>query len=216
MVRSSLVHHLTGRGQDDRLRVLLGDTSIDRIGIDVPLGWPDAFVEAVQLHRDGNGWPRLPTKEFTHRATDRWLIDELHVHPLSVSTDRIAYPAMRAAALTAGMPRDGSGRVVEVYPAAALKVWRLQHQKYKRSTGRAVLSEIIGVLRQRAPWLVADDPSWKSIHASDHALDSLIAALIARAHARGLCHAITDADREAATREGWICLPNGTVERLVD
>ena len=67
-----------------------------------------------------------------------------------------------------------------------------------------------------APWLVADETSWKSFHTSDHAFDALIAALIARAHARGLCHAIPDSDREAAIREGWICLPNGTVDALID
>ena len=201
---------------DDGLKAIIADTSIDQIGIDVPLGWPEAFVQAVQHHREGREWPPRATKELTHRATDRWLIDKLRVHPLSVSTDRIAYPAMRAAALTAGIPRDGSGRLVEVYPAAALNVWRLQYKRYKRSTGRAVLSDIIGALRQRAPWLVADDHSWKRFHTSDHAFDALIAALIARAHARGLCHPIPDADREAATREGWICVPNGTVEHLVD
>ncbi len=200
---------------DDRLRALFADTTIDQVGIDVPLGWPDGFVRAVQLHRDGRDWPSLPTRELTHRATDRWLISR-GVYPLSVSTDRIAYPAMRAAALTAGMARDGSGRLVEVYPAAALHVWELQFRRYKRSTGRAVLADIIAALRGKAPWLDADERSWKAFHASDHAFDALIAALIARAHARGLCHPIPNSDREAATREGWICVPNGTVDALVD
>ena len=200
---------------DGRLKSLLADTTIDQVGIDVPLGWPDGFVRALQLHRDRQEWPQLPTKDLTHRATDRWLIDHLGVYPLSVSTDRIAYPAMRAAALTAGMTRDGSGRLVEVYPAAALNVWHLQYRRYKRSTGRAVLSDIIAALRQQAPWLVADESSWNSFYRSDHAFDALIAALIARAHARGLCHAIPDSDRQAAIREGWICVPNGTVDALI-
>jgi Protein of unknown function (DUF429) len=201
---------------DGRLKTLLADTTIDQVGIDVPLGWPDGFVRALQLHRDGQEWPQHPTKDLTHRATDRWLIGHRRIHPLSVSTDRIAYPAMRAAALTAGMARDGSGRLVEVYPAAALNVWHLPYQRYKRSTGRAVLSDIIAALRQQAPWLVADERSWKSFHTSDHAFDALVAALIARAHARGLCHAIPDPDREAAIREGWICVPSGTVDALID
>ncbi len=44
--------------------------------------------------------------------------------PLSVSTDRIALPAMGAASLLSRLPEraplDGSGVIVEVYPAAAL------------------------------------------------------------------------------------------------
>jgi hypothetical protein len=39
---------------------------------------------------------------------------------------------------------------------------------------------------------------------------------IARAHARRLCHAIPDSDCEAAIRKGWICVPNGTVDALID
>jgi hypothetical protein len=54
--------------------------------------------------------------------------------PLSVSTDRIAYPAMRIARLlgaVAGEPvdRTGAGRIVEGYPAAALRVWGLPHPR---------------------------------------------------------------------------------------
>jgi hypothetical protein len=200
---------------DDRLRELLADPAIARVGMDVPLGWPDAFVRALELHRDRRDWPDSSPRELTHRATDRWLINHLRIYPLSVSTDRIAYPAMRAAALTGGMARDGTDRLVEVYPAAALNVWSLQYQRYKRSTGRAVLSDIIRSLRRQAPWLVADERVWKTIHASDHAFDAVIAALIARAHARALCHPIPDDDRDAATREGWIHVPSSPLDLLL-
>ncbi len=122
---------------------------------------------------------------------------------------------MRAAALTGGTARDGSERLLEVYPAAALNVWHLQYRRYKRSTGRAVLTEIIRALREQAPWLVADHHVWRALHASDHAFDALIAALIARAHARGLCHPIPDDCRDVAAREGWIHVPNGPLTRLI-
>jgi hypothetical protein len=79
-----------------------------------------------------------------------------------------------------------------------------------------VLSDIIAALRQRVPWLVADERWWTSFHSSDDVFDPLIAALIARAHALGPCHAIPDSEREAAIREGWICVPNGTVDALID
>ena len=51
--------------------------------------------------------------------------------PLSVSSDRIAMPTTRAVRLLAEtaasgetIDRSGGGRFVEVYPAAALSVWR--------------------------------------------------------------------------------------------
>jgi hypothetical protein len=58
--------------------------------------------------------------------------------PLSVSADRIAHVALRCAVLLAeldasGRPvdRSGSGHVVEVYPAASLRRWGLDHPGYK-------------------------------------------------------------------------------------
>lgn len=32
----------------------------DMTAIDVPLGWPDGFVEAILAHRNGVGWRRQP------------------------------------------------------------------------------------------------------------------------------------------------------------
>ena len=32
---------------DDRLRSILADDSVNKVGIDVPLGWPTAFVAAI-------------------------------------------------------------------------------------------------------------------------------------------------------------------------
>src|SRR3546814_12983554 len=33
--------------------------SVDMAAIDVPLGWPDAFIDAVVAHRDRRGWPPI-------------------------------------------------------------------------------------------------------------------------------------------------------------
>ena len=71
------------------------------------------------------------TDQVVHAATGRW--------PLSVSADRIAYPAMRCAGLLArlaatGRPVRRSGidsLVAEVYPAAALRIWELPTAGYK-------------------------------------------------------------------------------------
>lgn len=81
-----------------------------------------------------------PTRHpLTNRATDLHLRQSVRLQPLSVSADRIGAAAMRCAAILSGLTRKGIeidrtgrvGPVVEVYPAAALKVWGLPHQGYK-------------------------------------------------------------------------------------
>jgi hypothetical protein len=51
------VEHLRAGVDHDELRRLVVD--IDKVGIDVPFGWPDAFVTSVEsAHREG--WIALP------------------------------------------------------------------------------------------------------------------------------------------------------------
>jgi hypothetical protein len=42
---------------DDRLRSILVEDPVDKVGIDVPLGWPAAFVSAIGAHNAGKLWP---------------------------------------------------------------------------------------------------------------------------------------------------------------
>src|SRR5262249_13303136 len=112
-----------------------------KTGIDCPFGWPGAFVGFVTAHQIGHvgipqdsggaGWRR----ELVMRRTDAFVQDQLRLVPLSVSADRIAHVALRCAVLlaklnAAGRPvdRSGSGPVVEVYPAASLRSWRLDRR----------------------------------------------------------------------------------------
>jgi hypothetical protein len=214
--RIEAVEHMV---DDDRLEAILSEQA-DKIGIDVPLGWPDAFVDAVERHRVGLPFGETDTGDLARRYTDKWVYKQTGQLPLSVTTDRISYPAMRAARilgrlLAAPVDRSGAGNLVEVYPAAALRVWNLQHQRYKRDKGRDVLAAIIKQLRERCSWLSADDPLWRDVGRSDHAFDALICALIARAHAIGQCHPVPDDRRESARREGWIAVPReGALETL--
>ena len=68
-----------GGGTDEAL--VAAAASADMTAIDVPLGWPDAFVDAVVAHHQGQGWPpasaappmdRLPLR---YRLTDRELME---------------------------------------------------------------------------------------------------------------------------------------------
>ena len=72
------------------------------------------------------------------RVTDL-VVRQARLVPLRVSADRIGHVAMRCACLLARfaqqgheVSRDGSGMIVEVYPAASLKVWELPYRGYKQ------------------------------------------------------------------------------------
>jgi hypothetical protein len=206
-VIESVEHEL----DDRRLAAILAEPAA-AIGLDVPLGWPDGFVEAVARYHAGGPFGEAGIGRLARRQTDQWVRDTIHQTPLSVSTDRIAYPAMRVArlvggALPAGFDRTGAGTLVEVYPAAALRVWELPHRGYKGPANRAALLVIAQQLRDRCPWLSAGRSTWDEASRSDHEFDALLCALVARAHQLGLCHPIPLDLRDAAVREGWIAVP---------
>jgi Protein of unknown function (DUF429) len=207
---------------DEAISGLLSDDNVAKTGLDVPFGWPMAFADAVFHHSKDGDWPsgyrHADIRAFRFRRTDIHVWRQTGLWPLSVSTDRIGIPTMRAAALlSAGrVPLDGSGRAVEVYPAAALRQWDLPYKRYKATNHR---DERVGLLAQ----VVAATRDWLSIptqfHAlcehSDDAFDALIAALVARAAALKEVIAIPDAERGAASREGWIHIPkSGSLSML--
>jgi predicted nuclease with RNAse H fold len=184
---------------DARIRASV--ESADRIGVDIPLGWPSAFVDALSRHHRGEAWPGQDgvsaMTALRLRETDRWLTDHARrpgepgarCHPMSVSTNLIAIPAMRMARVLGPVDRSGAGKVIEVYPAAALFVWGMPY-------------------RESAPWLeAARNEDWSRLEENDHALDALIASLVARAKDRDLCDDDYDPTSRSARTEGWIALP---------
>jgi hypothetical protein len=161
-------------------------------------------------------------ERYVRRETDLFVQHRIRKLPLSVSTDRIAYCAMRCAAILGdveqhlgveAVARDGSGRVVEAYPDAALRCWLpaewLQtRESYKGSRprkrrGRLVSSLLadLGTAFGIAAEQRADCVRW------DDCLDALVCALVARA--AQLRKTIEPGDRRLARREGWIHLPLG-------
>lgn len=189
----------------------------EKCGVDVPLGWPDAFVHALARHHHGEPWGEDAPRTLALRATDHAVRELTGRTPLSVSTDRIAYPAMRMARLLAGVDRTGDGPVVEVYPAAALRVWGLTARGYKGVDGAASLVDLVARLRARVPWLHGGEEHWRRVERDDDAFDALIAGLVARAHAAGLCRPIPPEHRATAAVEGWIAVPlPGSLPRLAE
>jgi predicted nuclease with RNAse H fold len=213
---------------DDALVGLV--TTDDVVGLDAPLGWPDDFVAAIRAHHDFEPWTsRLAGDErvrdsLRFRRTDLF-VRELHLGsiPLSVSSDLIGVVAMRAALLQSAWTgetkelRDGTGRVVETYPAAALRQWGFlarRGERYKggakdtrqgeREVRRRMLNEIE---EASAAWLEVDVRLQENALASDHVFDALICALSALAAKITLTYPVPAEDRAAAAREGWIHVP---------
>lgn len=223
--RARLVHLSLGVG-DDAVVELFGASDVT--GVDCPLGWPRPFLsfllglfrdepDAVLRH-DGLAGRR----ELAYRASDRFVTQQTGLIPLSVSADRLAHPAMRCAVIQAkiarawgAQPRDGTGRLVEVYPAASLKIWGVSARRYKgRGTPESeVRDAILGQLTAAAPWL--DLAAYRDqLTASDDLLDAVIASLTARAAARQAT-LLPGPDQELAAREeGWIHLPTGSLTGL--
>ncbi len=187
----------------------------DRVGIDVPLGWPDEFVDFVSAHHRGAALPECTRPALRLRETDRFVYERTKLRPLSVSADRIGATAMRAASLLATLAKGGEAvdraggcRVVEVYPAAALKVWGFASSGYKQTRGRQTRCKLVADLAVRtANWLDLPTAAHAACENSDDVLDALVAALVARAVACGLREPIPEYAMDRARREGWIALP---------
>jgi len=214
-------------GADDQ-SILTGLRHADWASMDCPFGWPDTFVEFLTAHRDGHVSP--PTglngltwrRTLTKRETDLEVRRVTGINPLPVAADRIAAVAMRGAGLLgalaqAGIPVDraGGGRIVEAYPAAAMKLWGLPHQSYKGPTKRSGLAAAVDALQQALPGLRLRADHEALCRRSDDALDAVICAILARAAAVGDVSQPPPNLRDQAAREGWIVLPVGPLAAVL-
>ena len=198
---------------------------VEKLGIDCALGWPKEFIEFVQAQVDinspndfdgGMAWRR----RLAYRETDRHVRSTTGRWPLSVSTDRLGLTAMRAAGLLSKLAREGfhvertgQGAVAEVYPGASLRLWGFDTSGYRASpeTRQALLAAIQSSmpqldLGQHAPVMIS----------SCDAFDAVVAAIAARAVAVGRTHAPESDQLELARSEGWIHLPAGSLNSLVE
>lgn len=210
---------------DDSLVVAAAEA--DLVALDVPMGWPDRFVEAVGAHHERRGWPpraHAPPEdrlELRYRATDI----EIRARggaPLSVSSDLIGLAAMRGARLqhllnAAGMPVDRSGvtgRVIEAYPAMALRQWGLRSTGYKGRANAGTCQRLVDDLLLGCGSIGAAAAAVLE-GCDDDALDAFVCALVARA--RLLNHTILPSPGQLvrARREGWIHIPEVGLRALL-
>ncbi|MHC3471331.1 DUF429 domain-containing protein [Streptomyces sp. 7R007] len=208
----------------------------DKTGLDCPLGWPSSFVATVLAHHEGRPLPS-PAR-FGERADGRPGLDALRFRltddltwkttstrpPLSVSTDLLGVVALRAARLLDALgasgtpvPRDGSGAVAEVYPAAALRLWGVRlGRSYKNGTAeaRAVREEVLRPIETGLACPLPPSARSRCLDSHDH-LDAFVCALVARAVLVGDTRwPQTGDERAAARQEGWIHLPGPDLAAL--
>ena len=211
---------VTGRERSDATDdagLLTAIAAADRTGIDVPFGWPSAFVTAVGRHDKGKRWRDEDRDALRFRETDRDLRERVvQVQPLSVSTEKLGVTALRAAALLDELTRRGvtidraglNGTIAEVYPAAALCRWIGHRCQYKgrapRDDRSELLSQLLAGLGERFDM---DVELRARCAASDDAFDAFVCALVARAVERGRTDLPRKRQRELARREGWIHVP---------
>jgi predicted nuclease with RNAse H fold len=192
----------------------------DMTAIDVPLGWPDGFVEAIVTHHEMRGWPPGMTPSPADRVPLRYRVTDLAEvaagsRPLSVSSDLIGVAAMRGARLQhllveAGVPVDRSGltgRVVEAYPAAALRAWGLRSSGYKGRLKAPACRSLAEEVAAGCGRLGAVASAAALEGCDDHALDAFVCALVGRAALMGATSRPPADQAGVARREGWIHVP---------
>jgi len=116
---------------DQMLDALIADSDI--VAIDAPFGWPRPFIEAIGSWKQ-EVWDNSFSATMRLRQTDLWVWKQIGKLPLSVSTDRIALPTMRAMCLFRRHGVDkksGDGKFFEVYPTGSLIVWGASAKGYK-------------------------------------------------------------------------------------
>lgn len=200
-------------------------TGVTKIGIDCALGWPVEFINFVNLQAEiSTGSPQFDggidwRRKLAYRETDRRVRQVTGRWPLSVSTDRLGMTAMRATGLLSKMAhhgisidRSGAGKVVEIYPAASMRIWGFQTSGYRAS--RDIRAQLLKSVLTEAPWLDLQSNTELMIESCD-AFDSVIAALATRSAALGQYQAPEAALIEQAKIEGWVALPNASLGGLV-
>ena len=213
VLEGTTVAELHSTADDDTIVELAA--RCDAVGIDAPLGWPDAFVAMVNAHHRRDALPGAEPGALQLRHTDLVVHERTGKRPLSVSTDRIGVVALRAIRLLerlagSGADRSGAAGIYETYPGGAVAHWALVDRSYKRADSTPERTAIVDALGTHLDF----GPHRDRTIARDDDLDAVLcAALAALAHRRLTPR--PDADQEEiAAREGWIHVPGGPLSDL--
>lgn len=208
-----VVHHQVGATD---VEIISAARASSVTAIDAPFGWPREWATAVALHRPGHAFRAEGRSSIlTSRVTDRWVEAYVRVRPLAVGANLIGATAIRCARLVhaIGHAVDMGQRLeppftCEVYPAAALKGWGIEHRLYKGKANAAARVVLIDRLVSAGIPVETDSELRSWLEQSDDALDALIASLVGRAVAVGQTEDVPQEHQAAARAEGWIRLPS--------
>lgn len=178
-------------------RIAAFDPGPERVaGIDAPIGWPQAFVDAIGEWMGGAA-PRLSKRpELRLRPTDRFVTEATGLTPMSVSTDRIGSTALLCVSVLSELAERGQlpahdrarlgDGIAEVYPAAALRLWSTGDGRPLAQAGyKALPAPREALLAQLSEVVEITDAQWELMVEFDDALDALLCALVAGCAARG-------------------------------
>lgn len=199
---SATVVQVAGKVTDDVIRAVVSGPPSRVVGVDVPFGWPAQFVAFVAAHHARAPVnPDAQMRLLRLRKSDEFIQEQFGKQPLSVSTDKLAIPAMRWARLLQEFGvtnRAGDGRWYEVYPAAARIAWGLPAKDNEAA---------LALIDRRCPIAFAAPALHSALVQGRHAFDALLCALATRAAARGLTYLPPEELAQAASYEGWIHVP---------
>ena len=210
-------------GVDDK-RILDQVARFEKLGIDCALGWPVEFVDFLKSFGSADLGDRVFAgdidwrRRLAYRETDREVRRITGRWPLSVSTDRLGMTALRCAGLLTklqgagiAVDRSGLGKVVEIYPAASMRIWGFDTAGYRNSAG--IRQQLIHQLKAEAEWLNLGGFE-KLMTESCDAFDAVIAALAAASARLGRSTRAPADKVQLAKIEGWISLPTSKLENL--
>lgn len=212
-----------GRFADDDIVGQIRDVRGDGgwISIDTPFGFPADFARSVHAWcRDGTV-PDATDDEIRYRVSERYVAERQtafkermggrSTFPLSPVASLITPTIIRCARILTkvhdGAPLDRIGltsRVVEAYPIAALRVWRITTNRYKKVAAdcRMIFEKLCHQAGVSCPeGLGAID---------DDAVDAFVCALVAQVVALADGATVDDIDAaqlDTVREEGWIHLP---------
>lgn len=182
------------------------------LALDAPLGWPRAL--GIQLHKHSAGM-LLGGKadDLFSRETDRVVKSKIGKRPLEVGANLIARTAHSALELLERLRKKTHLTiplawepseikdvcVIEVYPAATLRVLDIKPAGYKKSAAHSERKELMKALEKH---LTIAEAERNKLEKSADMIDAVICVLAAADFLAGKC--MKPENPKEARKEGWI------------
>ncbi|MDQ2068766.1 DUF429 domain-containing protein [Natronospira bacteriovora] len=190
--------------------------------IDAPLGWPVALGQSLAEHRAGAGIGP-GADELFHRRCDSFIHERTGCRPMEVGANFIARTARAALGLLAEVrehsrrhlpllwhPGAGDeGGVIEVYPAATLRMHELPWRRYKPAAELERRDIIMEGFGETLALPGAHSAATQALRTQADVLDAAVCILAGIDFLEGQAMAPPRLDEDLA-KEGWIWTRRGS------